>query len=66
MLTHHLITSSLLTSAYIYGFYNVSNVVLSLMDAVDLLLPVRFNLSPNKTVTNWRSLPKSSSTYASS
>ncbi|CEL02514.1 TLC domain-containing protein [Aspergillus pseudodeflectus] len=54
MLTHHLITSSLLTSAYIYGFYNVSNVVLSLMDAVDLLLPfakilkyLRFELSCN-------------------
>ncbi|KAL4929580.1 putative longevity-assurance protein (LAC1) [Aspergillus undulatus] len=40
MLTHHFITSSLLTSAYVYGFYNVSNVVLSLMDVVDLLLPI--------------------------
>lgn len=40
MLTHHVITSSLLGSAYIYGFYNVSNVVLCLMDIVDLLLPV--------------------------
>lgn len=40
MLTHHIITSSLLGSAYIYGFYNVSNVVLCLMDIVDLLLPV--------------------------
>ncbi|KAH1493835.1 hypothetical protein LV164_007566 [Aspergillus fumigatus] len=39
MLTHHIITSTLLTSAYIYGFYNVSNVVLCLMDIVDLLLP---------------------------
>lgn len=37
MLTHHWITSSLLTAAYIYGFYNVSNVVLCLMDIVDLL-----------------------------
>lgn len=42
MLTHHVITSSLLGSAYIYGFYNVSNVVLCLMDIVDLLLPVCF------------------------
>ncbi|KAL2863078.1 putative longevity-assurance protein (LAC1) [Aspergillus lucknowensis] len=40
MLTHHFITSSLLASAYIYSFYNVSNVVLSLMDVVDLLLPI--------------------------
>ncbi|KAL3437773.1 TLC domain-containing protein [Aspergillus tetrazonus] len=39
MLTHHFITSCLLTSAYVYGFYNVSNVVLNLMDIVDLLLP---------------------------
>lgn len=43
MLTHHFITSSLLTSAYVYGFYNVSNVVLSLMDVVDLLLPVCYH-----------------------
>jgi hypothetical protein len=40
MLTHHLITSTLLGSAYIYRFYNVSNVVLCLMDIVDFLLPV--------------------------
>lgn len=41
MLSHHVITSTLLGSAYIYGFYNVSNVVLCLMDIVDVLLPVR-------------------------
>ena len=40
MLSHHIITSTLLTTAYIYGFYNVSNVVLCLMDIVDFLLPV--------------------------
>lgn len=40
MLGHHIITSVLLSSAYIYGFYNVSNVVLCLMDIVDYLLPV--------------------------
>lgn len=40
MLTHHVVTSALLGSAYIYRFYNVSNVVLSLMDIVDFLLPV--------------------------
>ncbi|KAJ5281405.1 hypothetical protein N7478_006777 [Penicillium angulare] len=39
MLTHHVITSTLLSSAYAYGFYNVSNVVLCLMDIVDFLLP---------------------------
>lgn len=43
MLTHHVITITLFGSAYIYGFYNVSNVVLSLMDIVDLLLPVSRN-----------------------
>lgn len=41
MLSHHVITSMLLVSAYIYGFHNVSNVVLCLMDIVDVLLPVR-------------------------
>lgn len=40
MFTHHIITSTLLGSAYIYGFYNVSNVVLCLMDVADILLPV--------------------------
>ncbi|KAJ5665654.1 uncharacterized protein N7477_008102 [Penicillium maclennaniae] len=39
MLSHHFITCTLLSSAYIYGFYNVSNVVLCLMDIVDFLLP---------------------------
>ncbi|KAJ5238632.1 hypothetical protein N7468_003251 [Penicillium chermesinum] len=39
MLSHHIITSVLLSSAYVYGFYNVSNVVLCLMDVVDFLLP---------------------------
>lgn len=40
MFTHHVITVTLLGSAYIYSFYNVSNVVLCLMDIVDYLLPV--------------------------
>lgn len=40
MLSHHIITSALLGSAYIYAMYNVSNVVLCLMDIVDVLLPV--------------------------
>jgi hypothetical protein len=47
MFAHHIITSTLLTSAYIYGFYNVSNVVLCLMDIVDFLLPVRYNHWPS-------------------
>lgn len=41
MLIHHVVTSALLSSAYIWRFYNVSNVVLCLMDIVDFLLPVR-------------------------
>lgn len=44
MLSHHIITSALLSSAYIYAMYNVSNVVLCLMDIVDFLLPVRQSL----------------------
>ncbi|QKX56355.1 uncharacterized protein TRUGW13939_03456 [Talaromyces rugulosus] len=40
MFTHHVVTSTLMSSAYIYRFYNISNVVLSLMDIVDFLLPV--------------------------
>ncbi|KAI5283231.1 sphingosine N-acyltransferase lag1, partial [Ascosphaera atra] len=40
MLFHHIITSGLLGAAYVYGFFNVANVVLCLMDVVDLLLPV--------------------------
>jgi very-long-chain ceramide synthase len=40
MLSHHVITSTLLSAAYIYRFFNVANVVLSLMDIVDFLLPV--------------------------
>jgi acyl-CoA-dependent ceramide synthase len=63
MLTHHFITSCLLTSAYVYGFYNVSNVVLNLMDIVDLLLPVsraRFHIDGRST--DFDRLQKSSST----
>lgn len=40
MLTHHVITCTLLSSAYVYTFFKVSNVVLCIMDVVDLLLPV--------------------------
>ena len=47
MLTHHVLTSSLLSAAYIYRFYNVANVVLSLMDIVDFLLPVSQTISQN-------------------
>ncbi|EEH08706.1 sphingosine N-acyltransferase lag1 [Histoplasma capsulatum G186AR] len=39
MLVHHIVTSTLLGSAYVYGFYNVANVVLCIMDIVDFLLP---------------------------
>lgn len=53
MLTHHIITSTLLSSAYIYGFYNVSNVVLCLMDIVDFLLPVSFGPLKSPACTSW-------------
>src|SRR5438046_822222 len=51
MLTHHIITSTLLFSAYVYSFYNVANVVLCIMDIVDFLLPVRkpSQISPENT-----------------
>ncbi|PGH08263.1 hypothetical protein AJ79_06049 [Helicocarpus griseus UAMH5409] len=39
MLVHHIVTSTLLGSAYVYGFYNVANVVLCIMDIVDFMLP---------------------------
>lgn len=45
MFTHHLITSTLLYSAYIYGFFNVANVVLCIMDIVDYMLPVSYTNS---------------------
>lgn len=66
MLTHHLITSTLLGSAYIYRFYNVSNVVLCLMDIVDFLLPVSsYSRRPSLSHSDEKSrLPRSSSTLA--
>ncbi|ODH14274.1 hypothetical protein ACO22_06618 [Paracoccidioides brasiliensis] len=39
MLVHHIVTIALLGSAYVYGFYNVANVVLCIMDIVDYVLP---------------------------
>lgn len=42
MFTHHLVTSTLLYSAYIYSFVNVANVVLCIMDIVDYMLPVSY------------------------
>jgi acyl-CoA-dependent ceramide synthase len=51
MLTHHFITSTLLYSAYVYGFYNVANVVLCIMDIVDFLLPVRATCFRSATQT---------------
>ncbi|KAI5285459.1 sphingosine N-acyltransferase lag1 [Ascosphaera acerosa] len=40
MLFHHILTTTLLILAYAYGFFNVTNVVLCLMDVVDMLLPL--------------------------
>lgn len=51
MLTHHIITSTLLGSAYVYGFYNVANVVLCIMDIVDFLLPV--SAAGSMTAQSW-------------
>lgn len=52
MLSHHVLTSALLSSAYIYRFYNVANVVLSLMDIVDFLLPVSRTMPQDGDSTN--------------
>lgn len=60
MSTHHFVTSTLLASAYVYGFYNVSNVVLCLMDIVDFMLPVRLNSYLGCLLANWARLPKCS------
>jgi hypothetical protein len=40
MLTHHVITCTLIFVTYVYRYYRVANVVLCLMDVVDFLLPV--------------------------
>lgn len=40
MLTHHVITSTLLIITYVYRFYPCANVILCIMDIVDFLLPV--------------------------
>lgn len=46
MLTHHVITCTLIFVTYVYRYYRVANVVLCLMDVVDLLMPV-------STTTYW-------------
>jgi acyl-CoA-dependent ceramide synthase len=40
MLTHHIITCTLISITYVYRYTRAANVVLCLMDLVDLLLPV--------------------------
>jgi hypothetical protein len=50
MLTHHIITCTLISITYVYRYTRAANVVLCLMDVVDLLLPVRtasFELPPS-------------------
>ena len=51
MFTHHVFTSALLLTSY--GFYQtkVGNVILSLMDVVDILLPVSATTIANHCVT---------------
>lgn len=41
MLTHHIITCTLVSVTYFYRYTRAANVVLCLMDVVDLILPVR-------------------------
>lgn len=41
MIVHHFTTISLIASAYVYHQSRVTNLILVLMDAVELLFPVR-------------------------
>lgn len=41
MLSHHFITSALISSCYYYHQTRVGNLILVLMDVVDIFLPVR-------------------------
>lgn len=41
MLTHHIITCTIMSVAYVYRYTRVANVVLCLMDVVDLVFSVR-------------------------
>lgn len=45
MFAHHIITFFLLTLSYSTNFTRVGNLVLSQMDLVDIVLPVRNSLS---------------------
>lgn len=40
MLTHHIVTSSLIFASYGHHHTRVGNVILCLMDVVDIILPV--------------------------
>ncbi len=40
MLTHHVITCTLVSITYVYRYTRAANVVLCLMDVIDLILPV--------------------------
>ncbi|KAH8596266.1 putative longevity-assurance protein [Bisporella sp. PMI_857] len=40
MLTHHIITCTLISVTYVYRYTRAANVVLCLMDVVDLILPI--------------------------
>lgn len=42
MLSHHFITTILISSCYFYHHTRVGNLILVIMDVVDLFLPVRF------------------------
>lgn len=46
MLTHHVITITLIYSCYRYHFTRVGNLILVLMDVSDLFLPVRVTRKP--------------------
>ena len=45
MFSHHIITTALISSCYVYHFTAVGNLILVIMDVVDLFLPVSFQYS---------------------
>lgn len=49
MLTHHIITVTLIYSSYCYNHTRVGNLILVLMDIVDIFLPVSSVLPPRLT-----------------
>ena len=55
MLSHHVITISLIVSCYCYHFTRVGNVILILMDPIDIIFPVSSSIALG--FRSWLSIP---------